>query len=103
MWEKFRGEKDLFGIDFASRLGSGETLNATPAPTVRIVHKDTRVDATADFGPVVVADGAIARLTLQTATGTTQAPGSYRVYVEVTTSGGRTLAEDARLYIKDKP
>ena len=101
-WVKYRGEKDLFGVDFGPRLGSGETLNATPAPTARIVRKATGADASADFGPIGVADSPFARITLQAATGTAQATGAYIVYVTAQTSGGRTVKQHAHFYVIDE-
>ena len=101
MWDKYRAELDAYEIDFAPRLGAGETI--ATVGTVRITRKDTGAVVTPDFAPVGTASGTSARITLQSAIGAAQAPGGHRVYVEATTSGGRVLAQVASLYVKGAP
>ena len=101
MWEKYRGELDAKEINFGPRLGAGETISTVG--TVRITRKDTGAVVTPDFAPVGTASGTSARITFQSAIGAAQAPGGHRVYVEVATSGGRLLAQEASLYVKGAP
>jgi hypothetical protein len=91
MLSKQRDEQDVYEINFASDLSSGETISSIDSIKI-LTQSDVDVSTQFRTGmPTPVINGAKAQFWLKAAAGTDQAVGRYRVYCKITTSLGRTI------------
>lgn len=95
-WTKHASAQNIYAVDFADSLTTGETLAGVPV--MRVVRRGMDLTAAFVVGAPVV-NGTEIRVVLGVAEPGTQAPGVYTVYAECGTSGGHRLVEALALAV----